>query len=275
VTRRLAVLGRDVSRSLSPLLHGSAIAALGLDLEYVAISCPDAEAFRKTVADLTAEGALGVNVTIPYKLDALAIAKRRSAIALEIGAVNRLDLGPEIGGDNTDGPALVKELSALPAGALDRVQVLGAGGAARALGWALRASGAKEVFVCARRLEDATEVAALAKGKAAPLAPISEVTLVISTVPGTEELADRAVSEWIDPEAEPSVYDLAYRDPKTPTPLVARAKARGWPATDGLGMLIEQAALSLAAWTGGDLSQIRAAMSEGLGRRFDSHSGRA
>lgn len=278
MTRALAVLGRDVSRSLSPLLHRAAITALGLDLEYTAISCADEAAFRSTTNDLARRGALGANVTLPYKRLALELCSTRSPVAAEIGAVNCLTFaGPELGvhGDNFDGPALAGIFSAYPPGALARVQLLGAGGAARAAAWALASAGARDVVVCARTAGDAREVAALCAGTAAPLGPVSGTTLVVSSLPGEEAVAAEALAHWISTADHPRVLDLAYREPQRPPPLVAGARSLGWTAEDGLGMLVEQAARSLSAWSGADLSQIRRAMSQAVSWHFDSDPGPA
>lgn len=260
--RRLAVLGRDVSRSLSPRLHNAAIKALGLELEYQAISCPDELAFQEKILELARAKALGVNVTIPYKRLALEIAGSASANAKAIGAANWLSFEKGLFAANFDGPALVAELAEIEQ--RQQVQILGAGGAARAAAWALKELGAERVAVCARKIDQAEEIAEIAGGEAFGLEPIEGTTLVISTIPRDAELAAQIFTTCIAPERRPFIFDLAYAPPGQMTPMVALAAAHWLPAKDGLGMLIEQAALSLAAWTGADLSQIRRAMTSAL-----------
>lgn len=257
--RLLAILGGDVSKSLSPLLHGSAALECDLDIAYVPVSCPDADRFHRGVEALRTLGALGCNVTIPHKADALALADRSSTTAQEIGAVNTLTFSDDgrIQGDNTDGPGLVRVYRSLPLGTLARVQILGAGGAAKAAAWAASRAGAKEIHVCARRhAEELATTGARAHG----LTKIEGATLVVSALPNDRALAKEISSSWIDQSAHPYVLDLAYGDLTTESPLVLNARAAGLESSDGRVMLVEQAALALSLWTGGEVSRIRAAM---------------
>lgn len=262
-----AVLGGDVSRSLSPVLHRAAAQDRGISLEYRALSCANEAAFRAAVRALAGEGARGASVTIPFKTSAFELATELSPLARAIGAVNCLTFGdaPQIAGDNTDGPALVFELSKLPRAALARVQILGAGGAARAAAWALAQCGAGEVVVSARRREEAEAVAALAGGAGRALAPVEGASLVISTLPRDAALAAEAIDRWIAGAHAPHIFDLAYGTAGGATPLVEAARARGWVAQDGLGMLVEQAALAFVRWLGGELPRTRQAMWAAIG----------
>ena len=281
--RLLAVLGRDVSRSLSPRLHAAAAAAVGLDVAYIPVSASDTAGFLEAVGALRTLGALGANVTVPYKRAALELADQVSNTAQEIGAVNTLTFAEgRVHGDNTDGPGLVRALSRLPKNRLERVQLLGAGGAARAAAWALGRLGAGEVVITAR--SGAEAVAKLAGGRAATLEAVPGATLVLSTLPGDRDLARQALRDWIDTSKRPLVYDLAYgatetRDPRTgatvlepePSPLVLAAQLEGLSGRDGRVLLVEQAALSLSLWTGRDVARIRGAMGQALG--FDPSAG--
>lgn len=268
--RLLAVLGRDVSGSRSPELHARAAAALGLDVAYVPVSCADAAHFDRAVLALSTLGARGANVTIPYKTRALDQATVVSPLAELLGAANVLTFEADgtVSADNTDAPALVDVLRSYAPPALERVVVLGAGGAARAAVWALGQAGAHEVVVCAREPSRAEALRGLApRTRASGLGPV-EASLVVSSLPGDAALAEAALDAWI---RAPAVLDLAYGPPGRPSVLVAQARGRGLVAEDGLAMLVGQAALSLAAWTGADPQAVHAAMSGG----FDSHSGRA
>ncbi len=262
--RLLAVLGSDVTHSLSPLLHGAAAQALDLEVAYVPVSCPDVPAFLRAVSSLKNLLALGANVTIPYKLEALRLCDRVSARALAIGAVNTLCFSSgETLGENTDGPALVRIIESLPPDRLGRVHILGAGGVARAAAWAVGQLKLSEVFVSARRGAD--DIACLCGATPGPLEPVRGATLVISAVPGREEIADLAMSKWLDLSEKPAILDLAYGGLSRQSPLVRRASAAGLAAADGREMLAEQAALSLCRWTGADLAPVRSAMREAIG----------
>lgn len=270
--RRLcAVLGGDVSASLSPRIHTAAAEALGLDVAYVPVSCPTREDFARAIDALFVLRALGANVTIPHKRAALERCDAISETARVIGAVNTLTFRDDgaLFGDNTDGPGLVRVFEALGAERLARVQVLGAGGAARAVLWALVRSGAGEITCSARDgkadvVVDDARAAASGRPRigAAPLGPVPGATLVVSTLPRDPGLAAEAHRAWIGDGA--FVLDLAYSTPEAETPLVAGARQRGLEATDGRALLAEQGALSLAAWTGGEVSRIRAIMRSAL-----------
>lgn len=264
--RLLAVLGGDVSRSLSPVLHTAAAESLGLDVAYIPVSCSNAEAFHAALSALRTLGALGCNVTIPHKHEALRAADRISTTAQEIGAVNTLTFSEDgrLQGDNTDGPGLVRVFeTVLPRDALARVQILGAGGAARAAAWAAARAGSTEIHVCARR--NAGEVADAFGGTGHVLEPVEGATLVVSALPASQEMARKVLDTWIDQEPRPFVLDLAYGGPQTESPLALTARAAGLSARDGLDMLVEQAALALSLWTGGEVSRIRAAMRGAIG----------
>jgi shikimate dehydrogenase len=281
--RRLAaVLGRDVSGSLSPLLHNAAAEQLNLPIAYVPVSCADTAKFSESVRALGVLGAVGANVTVPYKRAALAMAQEVSSTAQEIGAVNTLTYAEDrLQGDNTDGPGLVRALSRLSQSRFERVQILGAGGAARAVAWALARMGTREVVVTARR--NAEPVAELAGGKACTLEAVPGATLVISTMPNDVAIARQALASWIDIGAKPLIYDLAYGTQGSQaddSPLVMAAKLEGLRALDGRVLLVEQAALSLSLWTGCDVARVRAVMGAALGisdpeaQAFDSRPGR-
>ena len=87
---------------------------------------------------------------------------------------------------------------------------------------------------------------------------------MISTLPGTQQIAKQAITEWIDRKSSPVICDLAYGGLERQSPLVEGAKRCGWRAFDGRDMLVEQAALSLVRWTGGEVSAIRRAMRAAL-----------
>ncbi len=262
--RLLAVLGRDVSGSLSPRLHAAAAAALGLDVAYVPVSCADPAGFGEAVRALRVLRARGANVTIPYKLDALALSTSLGAEARAIGAVNTLTFeGDEVLGDNTDGPGLARVLRGLGPAALEHVAVLGAGGSARAAVWAAREVGARRVSIVARRPEAARALADALGGAPASPAERVDASAVVSCLPVDAAGADPGA--WVDLAARPSLVDLAYAGPAGVTPLVRAALARSLVALDGRALLVEQAALALARWTGADPEALRIPMRAEVG----------
>src|SRR5271154_5773740 len=135
---RLGVLGWPVAHSRSPAIHNAALGSLGMtDWRYQRLPVPP-RLFGETTRSLGASGFVGANVTIPHKHAALELADEASEAARAIGAANTLMFAPDgtIAAENTDAPGLIAALDASPRDM--RVQILGAGGSARAAAWALR-----------------------------------------------------------------------------------------------------------------------------------------
>jgi shikimate dehydrogenase len=230
-------------------MQNAALAAAGLDgeLAYEAIAV-EPEAFDATVRDLPAAGFVGVNVTIPHKEAALALATERSDQAGAIGAANTLTFAPggAIRADNTDAPGL---LDALGEPAPRTALVLGAGGSARAAAYALRGAGA-EVFVWNRGAERARRLAA-DLGVTAVETPRAAEVLVNCTSVGLHDPAEtfKEIPVNADDLREYAcVVDLVYRDGGTE--LLRQAERRGSRCVDGLEILVRQGARSFEIWTG-------------------------
>lgn len=259
----LAVLGRDVRRSLSPDMHEAAGWQLGLRIAYLACSLEDRERFSRAIKALEVLGARGANVTMPYKEVAYGLVDRHTPEASTIGCVNTIRFETTgITGHNTDGLGLLRWLTTLPPSCRHRVQVLGAGGAARAAVWAAREVGA-EVVVCARR--HAEGLAARFGVRSAGMQPVPGAGLVINTIPPGAIPPERLLVEVIDLEAKPFLLDASY-DPDGEPELVRSARAFGLEAQDGRRLLAEQGALSLSFWTGANLERVRSAMLQAVGR---------
>src|SRR5262249_47007170 len=133
MTDLYAVIGNPIAQSKSPLIHAAFLRELGHDLRYEAILAPH-DGFRAAVAAFRARGGKGMNVTVPFKLEAYALATELSERAEQAGAVNTLKFeGQRIVGDNTDGAGLIDDIRVRLGVTLEgsRVLMLGAGGAAR------------------------------------------------------------------------------------------------------------------------------------------------
>jgi shikimate dehydrogenase len=244
--RRLGVLGWPVAHSRSPAMHAAAFAALDLTRwRYQRLPVPP-DAFAETVRALPAAGFAGANVTVPHKEAALALADDASDAARAIGAANTLTFTADgILADNTDAPGLLDALPEPPAGRT--ALVLGAGGSARAVAYALRQAGAADVAVYNRTADRAQRLAADLGARVAERPEPADI-LVNCTSVGLQ-----------DPEAAPldlahledrygMVVDLVYREGGTA--LTRAAQARGLTAVDGLEILVRQGARSLRIWTG-------------------------
>jgi shikimate dehydrogenase len=227
-------------------MHNAAFRALGLD-DWLYVRLPLAPPrFAETVRALPASGYAGINVTIPHKEAALAVADSASEAAAAIGAANTLSFeAGAIEADNTDAQGFLDALGRPVAGLT--ALILGAGGAARAVAWALREAGAAEVSIWNRTPERATQVAA-DLGVRAVRRPVSADLLVNATSVGLHgSVDDLPLSEVGDPEL---VADLVYSD--HPTPVMAWAAERGTSCVEGLEMLVRQGARSFVRWTGED-----------------------
>jgi len=245
----LGVAGWPVAHSRSPAMFAPALAELGLDWRYVHLPLPP-ERFAETARALPGSGYRGINVTIPHKRAAHDLAGELTPAARAIGAVNTLtyeDGGIE--GDNTDAGGFLDALEADPAGW--RCLVLGAGGSARAVVWALREAGAGEVSIWNRTAERAAELAG-ELGVRHVAAPEPADLIVNCTAVGldkamAEDVAVAAVGLGnVTPPA--TFFDLNYGAELTQ--LGRWAQGGGARVVDGLEMLVRQGARSFERWTG-------------------------
>lgn len=262
-TGLLALVGDPVAHSVSPAIHAAGIDAHGLDLAYLAFRVPPA-ALPEAVAGLWALGAVGANVTVPHKTAVVRLCVSVSDAVRATGSANTLVRGA--GGwhaESTDGDGFLVPLAARSWGGAD-VTVLGAGGAARAVVFAvLTALAPSRVTVATRRVEQAEAlVATLAPWRAAARfdavawtdarPALRASSLVVHTTPvGTD---DPQATPWPDAGdfgPHQTIYDLVYRPAETR--LMREAGAAGAAVVGGLPMLVGQAAVSFRLWTGRDL----------------------
>jgi shikimate dehydrogenase len=256
VRKRLAVLGQPIAHSRSPAMHGAALAELGLagEWSYEAIEVSPRE-FEDRVRAMQGEGFVGANITVPHKLAALELADEASVAARQIGAANTLSLDGGIVADNTDATGFLDALSGPPEG--KRALVLGAGGSARAVVWALTTHGAA---VCvwnrteARAERLAKELGATALPSAVEPA-LGEYDLIVNATTvgmgASRSRPDELKGLPVDADSLTETHqlvDLAYGPVETA--LARIAKARGAEVIDGLEVLVRQGAASLRIWTG-------------------------
>ncbi len=250
LTARYGVLGWPVGHSRSPAM----MQAAGLKRYQRLPVAPDA--FDDTVKALGASGFRGANVTIPHKEAALALATTASEAARAIGAANTLTFGAdgEIAAVNTDAPGLMAALGDRPP---KTACVLGAGGSARAVVWALTQAGA-DVSVWNRTPERARKLGARTVAE-----PVAAEILVNCTSVGLDHLSSPFKDLPLDADAlgeYATVVDLVYR--AGGTVLIREAQRRGASVVDGLEILVRQGALSFTLWTGqpAPLDTMRAAV---------------
>ena len=253
--RHFAVFGHPVAHSLSPRIHAAFGKQAGIDLDYVAIDAQPAD-FADAWAAFAARGGNGANVTLPLKEAAFALCADTSERARRAGAVNTLVRnGDAWHGDNTDGAGLVRDLTGRHG--LDlrarRTLLIGAGGAARGVAPALLDAGIGDLFVVNRTAQRADAlVDALAQpGRVHPrylddLVALGEFDLIVNATSAARNGQIPALPRALVGRRTAAV-DLSYGE--AAIPFLAWARASGChDMVDGLGMLVEQAALSFARW---------------------------
>lgn len=252
------VVGRPVAHSLSPILHNAWLAAAGIDGVYVPFA-PDAHGFKRLAEGFRGGAVRGVNVTVPFKTDALAVADRASEAARLAGAANVLlfEAGGRISADNTDGFGLLRAFAAQAPrwdAGLGPVTVLGAGGAARGAAAALLLAGAPKVFVVNRTPEKAQAIAdALGPKVVALPLPHAAGAFAVSTAVINATPAGLSGAPPLDAPLETTqpacvVMDMVYKP--LITPFLQQALDLGRTIVDGLEMLVRQAEPSFEAFFG-------------------------
>lgn len=264
-TDRYAVFGNPIAHSKSPLIHARFAAETGQHLTYEARLAP-VDGFAAAVRAFIAAGGRGANVTLPFKLEAHALATRLTPRATAAGAVNTLSFeGGDIVGDNTDGIGLVTDLLANAGITLagKRILLLGAGGAAQGVVLPLLEAGPAELVIANRTLSKAEAIAgrfaaagpilarplvachgAAGEGRPMPPAPFD---VVINATAASLADALPAVPATVF-GAGTLAYDMLYA--KAPTVFMRLAAEHGAVVRDGLGMLVEQAAEAFHVWRG-------------------------
>jgi shikimate dehydrogenase len=253
-TRTVGIMGWPVERSLSPLIHNAAFAALGMDWTYVPLPVAPGD-LGAALAGLPAMGFAGANVTMPHKTETAQLVRDLSEDAKRLQAVNTLVVGAAgLIGHNTDAPGFNRFLR-LDAGFDPEGRsalIFGAGGAARACALALARGGVASLTVAARDEARARTLIEMLEAlppdlRAVPFeaAAAVEADLVVNATP-----LGSSGETLPHPSLHPGVLvvDLLYRPASTP--LQRAARASGASAFGGLGLLLHQAALSFELWTG-------------------------
>jgi len=257
MTDRYAVIGNPVAHSKSPLIQAAFARVTAQDLVYERILAP-LDGFARTVAAFAAEGGMGLNVTVPFKVQAHALARTLTERARVAGAVNTLRRDADGWlGDNTDGVGLVRDLrDNLGVALADRhILILGAGGATRGIVVPLLEARPRTLTIANRTVDKAVmlaaEFAAHGEVRAASTAALEgrRFDVVIHATSGGVRNEDRHAWPSTLFARDAFAYDLSYAD--VPTEFLRWAHGHGVVrSADGLGMLIEQAAESFFMWRG-------------------------
>lgn len=246
--KRLGVIGWPVAHSLSPAIQNAALAELGLDeWHYQKLPVPP-NLFDEVVRALPELDFVGVNVTLPHKRAALALATTASERAQAIGAANTLTFsGDDIAADNTDALGMIAAIGEVKQ--FESALVLGAGGSARAAVWALLDADLP-VRIWNRTFQRAVKLCDELGGEAV-IDPQPTDLIVNCTSVGLDPTENELEQLPLDPgelARARCVVDLVYRSGETE--LIAAARAAGARCVDGREMLIRQGAISFETWTG-------------------------
>lgn len=256
-TRVVGLYGCPVEHSLSPALHNAAFERLALDYSYVPFTVRP-ELLELAVKGIRALNLVGVNITVPHKEKVIPFLDEVSEEASFIGAVNTIrNKEGRLEGYNTDGRGFMRSLSEAGVEVRDRrVLIIGAGGAARAVGYYLckeasvvhiynrdqkRAESLRQHLI---KLERSVLVADEVSVKSRVF--LSKVDIVVNTTPLGLHPEDRLPLDIAMLQPRHVVCDLIYRE----TPLLAEASQIGCKTLNGLGMLLWQGVLAFEIWTG-------------------------
>lgn len=249
-----AVFGNPVRHSLSPRIHGWFAEATSEQLTYSAIEAP-IDDFAGALRAFLADGGRGANVTVPFKEAAATLADSRNGRVERSGAANtlRVEADGSLRAFNTDGLGLVRDLEVNLGIDLRGLTVIlvGAGGAAAGVIEPLLDHGVTQLVVGNRTVARAEALvqrfADLGQVRASSLAALPPADLVINaTAASLAGEVPRLPAGLLAPSVQ--VYDMMYA--ATPTPFLLSAHAAGATCTDGLGMLVEQAAEAFELWRG-------------------------
>ena len=258
MTDRYAVIGNPINQSKSPEIHRGFTALTGQNMRYDALLAP-LDGFKQSVLDFRAHGGKGMNVTVPFKLEAYALADRLTPRAQRAGAVNTLIFHADgsIEGDNTDGIGLVRDLQR-HSFIVGNILILGAGGAVRGVLEPLLEQKPVSLVIANRTPDKAIQLAndfaylcdsnTKLRGCSYEELKGQQFDLIIN---GTSASLSGELPPLPDDLLEPGgiAYDMAYG--KEPTPFQRWGETHGASqALDGLGMLLEQAAESFYVWRG-------------------------
>ena len=259
---QLGLIGFPLGHSLSPKIHTAALKACELEGNYslFPVQPNDMQGLKDLLLRVRAGELRGLNITIPHKQNVLPLLDELTPTAQAIGAVNTIYFRHhKLIGDNTDAPGFLSDLKNHITTETYRREavnalVLGAGGSARAVVYALVNDG-WNITLAARRVEQAQQLASRFEGVHAMQIDLqtwqpSNLQLIVNTTPMgmTPHLDQSPLPEKLSLPSNTFIYDLVYNPRETK--LVRDACAQGLQATTGLGMLIEQAALAFELWTG-------------------------
>ncbi|WLR44015.1 shikimate dehydrogenase [Bacillus carboniphilus] len=259
MSKLFGVIGDPISQSMSPTIHNTAFHTYQIDAHYHAFQVSKKN-LKEAVEGMRALNISGFNVTIPHKESIMPFLDEVDPLALEIGAVNTVvNQGGRLRGYNTDGSGFVRSLNEALSTSIGNQQILvvGAGGASRAIIFALQQAGAITIDIINRtkeKAEDLLSVVGNINGEALSLHEAHQISkkydILIQTSP---------IGMYPNVENQPLILnklvynhsivcDIIYNPIKTA--FLSEAKQLGLNTVDGVGMFVYQATLAFELWTG-------------------------
>ncbi len=247
--KRVFLIGDPIAHSPSPAMHNAAFQVLGFNAQYELLETPPHQ-LRDAIARVRADDCLGANITIPHKESVIEFLDDISADARVIGSVNTLfKRASKLIGTSTDGAGFLQALrDENVAVANARVVILGAGGSARAVAFALLQANVASIAILNRTRARAESLAEHVRAHSqVPIVAndaraIAQATLIVNTTPAG------ALPPGTMFPRNAVIFDLVYRH----TDFLREAERAGARTIDGLGMLVHQGAASFQRWTGLD-----------------------
>ena len=248
--KKFAVLGNPIDHSLSPQIHLEFARQLNISLSYVKKTVP-LDSFEKTISELKNDKFYGANVTLPFKSHAAKIAQHKSSEVIDTHSANTLTfLDGFIEADSTDGMGLLNDLeNKIGSIANTKILLLGAGGAANAVIPGLHKNQICQLFMWNRTIQKSHDMQLFWSKKYNHLAVMENIDLT------DIDLIINATSAGVDSQVSPIqinttnkdlvCYDMMYGQK---TPFLQQAEKSNLTHFDGLGMLVQQAALSFEIW---------------------------
>jgi len=255
--KHFAVIGNPIHHSLSPQIHAAFTKETGIDIHYEAVLSA-LDQFQETVKTLITKKFGGANVTLPFKKEAFTLANKHSQYAIIAEAVNTLEFNDhDIIGHNTDGIGLVRDLEQnLHINlANQKILLVGAGGAAEGVVYSILEKKPSELILTNRTIEKSNviqnkmDVYAKSFGVNLNVAEIKQLPyqhfdLIINATSASLNESDLGIDNKVFHENN-LAYDMMYGKE---TPFIKQAKSQQSKTSDGLGMLVEQAAEAFYIW---------------------------
>ena len=260
-TNIVGLIGHPVEHSFSPPMHNAAFEKLGMDYAYVAFDV-EPQNLKSAIDGAKSLGIMGLNVTIPHKIEVMQYLDEIDEVAGLIGAVNTIDF-KDMKGYNTDGIGAVRAIEEVTSIKDKNVVIAGAGGASRAISFYIAKYGASRLTILNRNVEKAQKLASdvsnsglIGDVKADSISEIASILddadILINTTPvGMHpNVNDEPIASASDMHEDLVVFDAVYNPNETG--LLKEAVKAGAEPVFGIKMLLYQGAESFRIWTGAD-----------------------